>query len=340
LSADPESAERFVLAGSMKDGKTHWKKSFASETHPLHKFSSYASSTPCVDAQHVYVVWGAPKSVTMKAFTHDGQEVWTRQFQRYVSQHGFGTSPMLVGDLVVFVNSQDALELPEGVEPGNDRIIALKASTGELAWETSLTTTRVCYGVPCVMKDNKGKNVLMCANTGDGFFAIDALTGETLWRKAAFTKRICSSAVVDGNLVLSTEGSGGGGNVLVAMKNDGSGEEAFRITRSAPYVPTPVIRDGLAYLWADNGIVTCISLPDGQVVWAERIGGNISTSPIILGDRVVGISQEGKLTVLATGRTFKSLGSVDLGDIVRATPAATENQLLIRTDRKLLCIGP
>ncbi len=41
----------------------------------------------------------------------------------------------------------------------------------------SLTATRVCYGVPCVVKED-GKSILYCANTGDGFFALDAATGE------------------------------------------------------------------------------------------------------------------------------------------------------------------
>jgi outer membrane protein assembly factor BamB len=142
-----------------------------------------------------------------------------------------------------------------------------------------------------------------------------------------------------GDLILSTEGSGGGGNILVAMRADGSGEEAFRITKAAPYVPTPVVQGDLAFLWADNGIVTCIELPSGKVVWTQRVGGNVSSSPIIVAGRLVGISDDGVVTVLSASRGPQVLGRVELNALVRATPAADEDHLLIRTASKLVCIG-
>ncbi len=188
MSADPTSAERHVICGDMGTGKILWKKSFASKPHPLHKLSSYASSTPCVDDSLVYFTWADPDSVVVKAFDHSGREVWSRDLGRYVSQHGFGTSPMRVNDLLIIANSQDVEELPPGVAPGEDKIVALEASTGKTRWLSERKASRVCYGVPCSMVDGNGRTILLGANTLEGFFAIDASNGSTLWSRPAFTK--------------------------------------------------------------------------------------------------------------------------------------------------------
>ena len=92
---------RSLVAIDFAVGKILWKKDQTFKPYPIHKFSSYASSTPCVDEQRVYNVWGTPDAVEMTAYTHDGERVWSRDLGGYVSEHGFGTSPMRVGDLVV-----------------------------------------------------------------------------------------------------------------------------------------------------------------------------------------------------------------------------------------------
>ncbi len=339
LSGDPESATRYVICGDLETGKVIWKKDYATKPHALHKFSSYGSSTPCVDEKLVYVAWASDESLTVKAFTHDGEEVWTRDFGRYVSQHGFGTSPILVDGKLILYDCQDVLELPPGVEPGKSRMLALDPATGTTLWETPRTATRVCYGVPCVKKDDQGRTVILDANTGDGFFAIDASNGKPLWNKVTFDKRVCSSAVLAGDLLIGTQGSGGGGNILVAMQSDGSGKEVFRITKAAPYVPTPVVLGDLAFLWADNGIVSCIELPSGKVIWTERVGGNVASSPIIVAGRLIGISDDGAVTIMAASRAPQQLGRIELNALVRSTPAADQDHLLIRTSSKLICIG-
>lgn len=338
FTANPTDAGRELLAVELKSGNILWRQSFPSDPHPLHQRSSYASSTPVVDENGVYIAWGVPNNVAVRAFTHDGKKLWSRDLGRYVSQHGFGTSPIIVDGKLIFVNSQDAEELPEGVPPGTSSLIALDIATGKTAWENQRLATRVCYGVPCVI-ERDGKKLILGAGTREGFFAIDAATGETIWNLPAFDKRIVSSAVMAGKLLISTCGSGGGGNELVAISIEGEPKEVFKIQRAAPYVPTPVVANSFIFLWADNGIVTCADAATGKVQWQERIGGNVSSSPIIAGDRLIGISEDGMVTILKAGSQFEKLGEVKLEETIRSTPAVTQNELLIRTDKHLLCIS-
>lgn len=339
LSADPTNAERYVLSYDIVTGRERWRKTYPSVTHPLHDRSSYASSTPCADDTGVYVAWGAPTSIVVKAFSHAGEELWTRDLGRNVSAHGFGGSPMIVDGRLILLNSQDAQELPEGVAPGQTIVIALDVKTGKTLWETPRQTTRVCYGVPALLTEASGRQLLVMSETGDGMFALDASTGAPVWNRKMFTKRSVSSPLIVGDLIIGTEGSGGGGNVLFAVDSQRNHEIVFDIRKAAPYVPTPVAKGDLMFMWSDTGIVTCVQMPSGEAIWSQRIGGNVSTSPVIAGDKLVGISDDGTVTVLAADRRYQQLGQVKLGQNIRSTPALREDCMLLRTDTTLLRIG-
>src|SRR5262249_10270471 len=108
LSADPQRGTRYVLCLSASDGRMLWKKDYPASTHQVHQQNSLASSTPTVDGERVYCAWATPDEVTLLALTHDGEEAWRANLGPFVSMHGFGASPILVDDLVVITNDQDA----------------------------------------------------------------------------------------------------------------------------------------------------------------------------------------------------------------------------------------
>ncbi|MCA9064048.1 MAG: PQQ-binding-like beta-propeller repeat protein, partial [Planctomycetaceae bacterium] len=182
LSADPQTATRYVVCIDGTSGAILWQKDFASETHGLHLRSSYASCTPAVDEERVYVAWSTPAATTFKAFTHEGDEVWSLDLGRWQSQHGWGTSPILYQDLVILHNSQQANQLKEGEQPGDSRMMAFDRKTGELKWKHDLVSVNVCYSVPFIFTPaDGGPDELVCCSTGNGFFSLDPLTGKENW---------------------------------------------------------------------------------------------------------------------------------------------------------------
>lgn len=337
LAANEENADRIVVAVNLETNEIDWEKRYPSTKHRLHQFSTYASTTPCVDERGVIVAWGEPEHVVVKRFSHQGDELWSRDFGRYVSQHGFGTSPMLVDGKVILLDSQDAEELEPGVEPGTDRMLALDVTSGETLWETPLPTRRVCYGVPSVREVN-GIKQLVCATTGLGIFGMELETGKILWNHDCFKQRVCASTVISGPLAIASHGSGGGRDNLLVAYDMETREERFRIQRAAPYVPTPVVYRDFVFLWSDAGIVSCVQLADGGVRWSERIGGNFFSSPVIVGDRLLNISDKGDVTVLAASDGYRVLGTIATESVIRSTPAVTETKILLRTERELWVI--
>lgn len=342
LSADPETAERHVLCVHAEDGSLLWKRSFASKPHHLHTRSSYASCTPAVDEERVYVAWSSPEKVTLMALSHTGKDVWERDLGPWVSQHGFGTSPMLYEGMVILSNQQQAEQLKQGETPGKSEMIAVNAASGKDVWRVERPATRVCYTVPCIYKNEKGEDQLICCSTAEGVYALNPKTGEKLWDAGELSMRTVASPVLFGDLVYGSTGSGGGGNYVIAVNMQGEPKVRYELKGKfkAPYVPTSVVKDAFVYFFYDKGFVTCVEAITGKERWSERVSSGFSGSPILVGDRIFAISEEGEAIVIsANPKVYEELGRNDLGQESRCTPAVSGGRLFLKTDSKLFAIG-
>ena len=105
----------------------------------------------------------------------------------------------------------------------------------------------------------------------------------------------------------------------------------WKTKRNAPKKPSLLLLGDLLYAVEDNGVATCWEAKTGATVWSERIGGHHSASPLAAGDRIYLFSEEGKTTVLATGREFKKLAENQLGDGFMASPAVSGDALYVRS---------
>ena len=343
LNADAVKGTRSLLAIDLVSGATKWQHEFPLQQHPQHARSTFASSTPFADASGLYVAFGDPNQVTLAALTHDGKLKWERDLGTWQSQHGFGTSPVIYDNKLILFNSQQAEQLNPGEVAGESRMMAFDPESGESIWTTPLTTTRACYGVPALYTTASGQKQLIGANTGDGVFGLDLETGKKLWNLKVFNARCVSTPFVVENLVFGSAGSGGGGNHLVAVRlaeQDGGTipNEAYRMERFAPYVPTPAVVDKRLYMIDDKGIASCVDAMSGEVVWSQRIGGGFGASPIVLGKKMLVISLDGQASVLATGDRFEKLSSFSLGEPVQATPAYAGGALILRVGNTICCL--
>lgn len=339
LSADPADATRYVVCLHAADGRMLWTREFASEPHSLHLRSSYASCTPAVDADHVYVAWSDPHETLLKALDHDGNDVWTVDLGPWVSQHGFGTSPMLYGDLVIMTDSQEPEKNANPRQPTTSFVVAVDRESGEIVWRTPRTIDTASYSVPCIYQAPGGEPQLICCSTAEGIFSLDPKTGKQNWSIDVFTMRTVSSPVIAGGLIFGTTGAGAGGNYVVAVRPGTGPKVAYEIRTQAPYVPTPVACGELLFLWSDKGIVTCLDAASGNAYWQKRVGGNFSGSPVCVNDAIYCIDEEGVVVVLAAGKEYQELGRNALGEPSRSTPAVAGGRMYLRTYSHLISIG-
>ncbi len=338
-SCDAKTAELTVQCLDAETGKQMWAKSFESSPYRLHARNSFAASTPALDADHIYFAMANPQHTLLVALDYSGDVVWRRDFGTWTSQHGFSMSPVVLGDKVIFVNSQQAQQVRPGQTPGTSEVIAVSRRTGNDVWRTQLKATRACYALPCLIERESGQE-LIGTNTGDGFYSINPTTGRMNWSVLPFRMRTVASTITAGGLVLGSNGSGGGGNYLVAIQPNGDGaDKVYEITQSANYVPTPIAVGDLLFLFGDKGIATCVDLKTGSLNWRERLARGFSGSPVSNGKNLYVMGEQGTVFVVRVAREFENVHQIELGQTTRATPAIYNEKIYFRTDSKLFCLG-
>jgi outer membrane protein assembly factor BamB len=335
-SADADTAELHLMCFDLKSGQEQWQRRYPGGSHAKHLTNSFATATPAVDAEHVYVAWKTGNTVRLAAVTHEGDDVWQEEVGHLAEAHGFGTSPMLAGDVVCITNDTD--------NDVDSQIVGFNRKTGDRLWQTPCGIGKTSYATPLLWEAPGGRRLVLMSTMSRGLTAYEPTTGEIVWN--AFTTdlpdRCVSSPILAGDTVLISCGSGNNGKHLIGAKLGGATDvpqEAYRLTGSIPNIPTPVVAGDLVFLWYDRGIVTCIDSATGKVHWRERVGGNFHSSPLRVGDRLFGISLEGEVVVLAASQDYKLLGRSDLSESVTATPAVADGRMLIRTEQSLICLG-
>ena len=335
---DESSGTLSVVCLSARDGGVLWKRDHPGETYRHHGENSYASSTPAVDGDHVYVCVMRPKELKVVALKHDGSDAWAAPLGPFVTQHGGGHSPIVHGGLVIVANEQDG--------PGSC-LVALDRESGKVRWTTPRKSFRFSASTPCVLRPKNGPEQLVFTSWAHGMTALNPADGAILWEaEGAFEARTVGSPVAahDAAMVIASCGEGGGGRAMVAVKAPaapgGKAEVAYKVTKAAPYVPTPLVKGERLYYLADNGTATCADLATGKTIWQERLpGGTYFGSPVCAGDTIYAVSKRGNLVAFAAADEFKLLANHDLGEKSDATPAIVGNRMYVRTYGHLVCVG-
>lgn len=348
-----ETAERIVVCVDVNVGKVRWKKSFTSKVHRLHPANSYGSSTPAADQDGVVVTWADPDKLTLMALGTNGDVQWERDLGPYDAINGAGTSPIIVDDKVVVANIQEDANVLVGAgvlpkefaddDPNSSAIVAVDRKTGETRWTTERTTYLASYATPCLREMSGGSRELIFVDSAFGLTGVDPASGEVNWQtRKLLPTRTVASPVVAGDLVFGSHGPGTTGEVIYAVRAGNktkTPEIAYEIRKSAPLTPTPIVKDDLAFLWSDTGVVTCIVAATGEVVWRKRVGGSYYASPVWVNGYLYCIDRRGTVTVIAGGEEYELVSRVPLGEPSFATPAVSNGVMYIRTESKLMSLG-
>ena len=332
-SGDPDNGTRYVLCYGASDGAPQWRREFKSSTHPLHSRNSYASSTPVTDGRAVYVTWATPESYQLIALSlKDGRNLWDVDLGPFVSQHGFAISPIVYDDLVIVGNEQ----------LGESFVAAYSGRDGKQVWKRARNSVKAAYSVPAVYQPKDGKPQLIFHSTAHGISSIEPTTGEQNWSLDVFTARCVASPLIAGDLILGSSGQGGSGLILFAVRPAPAGDQAeivYKITDNAPYVVTPVVHNDLLFVWHDRGTVSCHRIATGERIWHQRVGGNYSASPVVVGNHIYCMEHGGEVVVLEAADEFRLVARNDLGERGRATPAVSGGRIFFRTESQLMALG-
>jgi outer membrane protein assembly factor BamB len=341
VTSATEEGERTLFCLNADTGKEIWRHSASLGKNHLHQMNSYASASPVVDADCVYVTLADADHYTVTALTHEGTQVWTRDLGPCATEHGHGVSPILYENLVIVANDQ--AKAKSGASPPS-AIIALNAKDGEIVWRAERPSRDASYATPIVITPQGAPPQLVCLSGACGLTALDPLTGKEIWTTGEMPLRTVSSPVYVDGLVFATCGQGGKGELLLCVDPSGRGDISathirYSRKREIPYVPTPVGRDDVIYLWVDDGTFFSVDAQTGKNIAKQRIGGNFFSSPVMIDGKIYGVSHDGEIVVVdTTGPELKVLGRNPLDDSAYASPAVANGRVYFRGFHKLACL--
>ena len=128
-------------------------------------------------------------------------------------------------------------------------------------------------------------------------------------------------------------------------KGDISDSQAvvWSVNRDTPYVPSPVLHEGLLYVLKSNsGMLTSFDARTGLRHYGpERLPDvrNVYASPVAAAGRLYIVSREGTTAVVRAGQTFEVLSTNTLDDGFDASPAIVEGEIYLRGKQYLYCIA-
>jgi outer membrane protein assembly factor BamB len=131
---------------------------------------------------------------------------------------------------------------------------------------------------------------------------------------------------------------------LLAVRPDGRGDVTkskvvWRLDRGVSLTPSPLLVGDELYMITDNGIATCVDAKTGQELWRARLGGSHSASPIYADGKIYFLSEDGESVVIAPGRELKHLATNQLDGPTLASMAVAGGSLFIRSQTHLYRIS-
>jgi len=316
-------------------GKVLWERVSRREVpHEGHQQSNtHASGSPVTDGEHLIVFFG---SHGLYCYDLQGELIWEKDLGDMRTRNGFGegASPALHdGILVVLWDTE-----------GESYVAGFDKATGRQLWKQD-RDERTGWTTPYVQPFGGRTQVIINGTTAVRSY--DLKTGEMLWHCGGQTANAIPSIVSDGKTVYAT--SGYRGNAAMAIRLGASGDltdsDAVRwsLNRGTPYVPSPLLVDGLLFLCQRNdAILTCVDAATGQAFYSqERLEGisGVYASPVGVQDRIYLPGQNGATAVLEKAKELRVLALNQLDEPINASPAVVGDQLLLRGRDHLYCIA-
>lgn len=331
-----------VLCVDEETGKILWDKAVHKGTPDKGKHikNSYASETPVVDADRLYVCFG---NIGLFAFDHQGNLLWKYAIESMPTTFSWGpaASPTVYDNKVYFVydNEKDSY------------ILCLDARTGSQLWREK-REEKSNWSTPFVWANDKRTEIVTAGRSKVRSYDPD---GKLLWELGGMSSITVPTPVSAGGMLFVSSGyvmdskrpvfaikPGASGDISL-KKEEKSNEfiEWFQPTAGA-YMPTPLVYDGLCYVLYDSGMFACYEAKTGKEVYGkQRFKGKSSTftaSPWAYGGKIFCLNEDGDTFVVEAGREFKQVRVNSLEELSLASPAITSKSLLIRTASKLYCI--
>jgi outer membrane protein assembly factor BamB len=273
---DPKHAWK-VYALDKKTGKVVWEQT-AYEGVPKvkrHPKSTHAASTPATDGKHLVVLFG---SEGLYNYDLNGKLLWKQDLG--VLDSGWFYDPDYQWEYgsspVIWKN---LVIVQADIQKGSF-IAAYDIKTGKQVWKTMREGELPGWGTPTVYEGKTRAEIV--TNGTKAIRGYDPLTGRELWRLTPNSEITTPTPIFAHDLIYVTSGyrplqpiyairPGASGDITLKDGKESSDFIAWSKTRGGPYMPTPIIYGDLLYTLSNNGVFTAYTASTGERVYQQRL---------------------------------------------------------------------
>ena len=327
-------------------------------------FNSPATPTPVIVSNLVVAYFG--EAGTFACERNSGALSWTYLDLPYRTDYGVASS--LAGTHSLIVVQSDSDRSPLDKSPVPSYVVALSTHNGRPAWRQAHNDVEgPCWRTPTVF-DWHGRPIVAAWWGAQArpqrcdFLAGD--TGELLRRLHGVDcgpEDPVSSPVVAGNRIflvgtdrlivvslaqlfqVSTQSLqlNLGAGIAPSKENAWpklSPEFCVALDGTGPTCSTPAFDGQRLFAVSDTGTLWCFSIQEGKVIWRTEIG-DAKSSPVVAGRHLYAVTDKGIVHAFdLSGSKPVPVATLDLGEEVKASPAAVAGSLFVRTRTRLCCL--
>lgn len=322
-TADTKAGTQSLLAFNRRNGKLLWNQLVHQGGLPKenHRKNTEASSSAAFDGQRVIATFYNSDALWVSAYSPDGKQLWQKSLGRYYPdrfKYGYAASPMVYKDTAIVIGEFD----------GPAFMTAVALASGEPVWRIERPNS-TSFSSPIVANIN-GRDQLLVSGQAQ-VMSYNPDTGDLLWSAPGTAMATCGTAVWDDQNVYASGGFPQ--SQTVAIRADGSNKIVWQNNQKC-YEQSMLCFAGHIYAITDQGVAYCWRASDGEMMWRERLGGNYSSSPVLVGTMIHVFNEAcAAFAFEATPKSFVSRGRGKLGDEAFATPAIVGNRMYMRVAR-------
>ncbi len=308
-----DSTYDYVVAFDAEDGSELWRYTLG-ETFEGHDGSHNGQiSTPTIDGNEVYVYARTGELLALNA--SNGQKIWSKNVKAEIDPlepfHGFGTSPIVMGDLLFCQTGGQK----EHTFCGFDK------NTGELLWSAKGDT--VNYQSP-VHARLLGEDQIVSV-TDHQIFGLHPENGEVLWQYRHNGQWNSFNPVVVGEDKIFLNHNFQRSALIQLSKQNGAYEanEVWNNRNIRSTFNTSVYHEGHLYGYSGR-FLTCVDAATGETVWKSRPPGD--GFMILVDDHLVILTKRGTLHVAkASTEDYVEMASLEVFEGLTWTPPSFAN---------------
>jgi outer membrane protein assembly factor BamB len=283
--------------------------------------TGFAAPTATTNGRYVSAIFATGELVCVNM---KGERIWAKHLGIPKNHYGHASSLISHSNMLFVQYDQE----------DNSQLMAFELASGNPAWQVKRGV--ISWSSP-ILIDNKGRMELILTNS-KAVDSYDPKSGKLLWHVECLSGEVAPSATYADGVVCAANESATASAIDVG--NHGSGPKIlWQWDEALPDAASPLANEDFLILPTGFGVVSCLDVKTGRVLWEQEFDDGFYSSPILVNDCVYIIDLSGTMQIFKMDDEFELLASSQIGEDAYATPALVGDRIYIRGLTHLFCIG-